>query len=193
MRVAIASLLLASCTFGGSEEDPTNGLSAMTGTLDAGEPSTADDDDGDDGAGDDEEPMSRLDASMWSDATVIPSDATVADGGRRDAGRADAGGNMCTPVTAPAVCDPVKNTGCSLFLRCDLDPAASTPAGRCLFTGLSLGGECTANALSTTCEVGSTCVDGACRKTCYCNADCGAAQKCTGTAPGAEGPVKLCE
>jgi hypothetical protein len=171
-----ACVMVAGCAFGGGSDDPTDGV--VTLALDAGEPSSADE-------GDDDVPVVVRDASTL-DATVR------SDAGSADAGKADAG-NKCGPDKALAMCDPVKNTGCTLVWQCDLNTAGTAQAGRCvLFNPLSLGG-CGADDLSTTCAGGSACISNACQQLCYCDSDCDMGKKCKGTAPGAAGPVKFCQ
>lgn len=186
LRVATMSVLLASCTFGGSDEDPTNGLSPVQVNIDGGEPST----DGDDA--DDDEPMTRLDASSSRPDSSVRGDASAGDSGARDGGAKDGGSTICKAPTAHVVCDPVNNTGCNPFAQCDVDPDGMSASGRCVYWTISLGG-CSANALNETCDPKNTCVNNTCRKLCYCDSDCPSGQKCSEAAPGPAGPVKLCK
>jgi hypothetical protein len=162
--------LLASCTFGGSDEDPTNGIVP----VDGGAPLDA----------------ASLDARVVLDADTPPRDARPADS---ELPAVDAAVEVCQPNPAPAVCDPVKNTECPPLMQCELDPDATMPAGRCVFWQLQILDECSSDGLNTTCEGPTSCVAGTCRKPCYCNADCDMGSCCKGAAPGPAGPVKLCE
>jgi hypothetical protein len=183
LRIAFACLIATGCAFGGEDGDPTDGIVANPPpeTMDGGGSG------GDDGDGDGDKPSPPKDASTRSDASAD-------DAGRRDGGSTlDGGGaNMCMPAKALDVCDPVKNTGC--LIQCDLDPAATTAqAGRCVGYFPPILGPCSPGADPSACTGTNTCVAGACRKMCYCDADCESGTKCTDAVPGAAGPVKLCK
>lgn len=81
---------------------------------------------------------------------------------------------VCAPPTTPfAVCDPVRNTGCSFIVRCDVN-TDTKGEGRCV--GLGALGEnafCTSASWTDTCSATLTCISNKCRKLCFCNADCG--------------------
>ncbi len=178
-RVSLACALVAGCTFGGSDEDPTNGYSADI-SLDGGGSINAAD----------SSVMQGMDGSLVADTGTR--DASAGDAGKGDGGSAGAGGSMCKPAQAVAVCDPVANTGCDFLLQCDIDSDAKTQAGRCVFWTLSLA-SCSANALTETCDPKNTCVKGQCKALCYCDKDCPSGTKCTGTVPGPAGAVMFCQ
>jgi hypothetical protein len=133
------------------------------------------------------------------------SDSGVGGGtGGRGTGGTEAGvpPPACQPATPPAVCDPVKNFGCLVpFSFCDIDPAQAVATGRCVFPWTSTppppppadaGGSCYVDATTDTCTPTSTCVNGSCRKLCYCDADCQGGQCCTEPASSASTTVRLC-
>lgn len=170
LRSLSISLLAASCTFGGSDEDPTMGLrpsdagpSVDAPTLDAAARVDA----------------APIDAKVSAKDSALPTDAAPT--------------LLCTPATAVDVCDPVHNTGCDPFTQCEIDPTASTASGRCVYWNVQLGDQCSSDGLATTCEGPASCVDGSCRTPCYCDEDCGAGSCCRAAAPGPAGPVMLCE
>ena len=103
------------------------------------------------------------------------------DGGAQDGGPGLADDASCT-ATVP-VCDPVHNTGCNPFQQCDVDPSQTiTPAGLCLFHSAPAdAGPCLQTVVSETCDAQATCVAGACRALCNCNADCPPGQCCADT------------
>jgi len=113
-------------------------------------------------------------------------------------GGSDAGMPSCQPATPPAICDPVKNTGCLVpFSFCDIDPAQAVATGRCVFPWTTTplpdaGGSCFVDMMTDTCTPTSTCVEGSCRKICYCDTDCPGGQCCTEPAPGSSTTFKLC-
>jgi hypothetical protein len=164
---------------GDDEEDSTKHLDS---TVAADAAPTHDPDDGDG-------PLASLDGAVSSDA------ATTSDSSRDGSSMAggEGGGSLsCVPRTPLPVCDPVKNMECPVFTQCDIDTEATVQAGRCVIWTLGLIG-CNADAVSTTCDATNACVDGACRKLCYCDSDCAADKKCTGTAPGPAGVAKICQ
>ncbi|MET0285372.1 MAG: hypothetical protein ABW352_12910 [Polyangiales bacterium] len=162
---------VASCTLGGSDEDPTNGIVPE----DASAPLDA----------------ATLDARVELDASTTPRDASPADSAQAPVDAVVE--QVCEPSPAPAVCDPVKNTECPPLMQCEIDPEATMPSGRCVFWMLQILDQCSSDGLNTTCEGPSSCVDGTCRKPCYCDADCDMGACCKGAAPGPAGPIKLCE
>ncbi|MGH7435531.1 MAG: hypothetical protein ACRENE_07635 [Polyangiaceae bacterium] len=148
-----------------------------------------------------------------SDATVIGEDAAgsedggsafdsledagvdavaTGDGGSPDGGAVEGGDDASCTGTVP-VCDPVHDTGCAGFQQCDVDPSQpNAPAGLCLFHSAPSddSGACLQTIVSETCDARATCVAGACRTLCFCNADCPAGQ-CCGDTSGPKG-FRLC-
>jgi hypothetical protein len=122
-------------------------------------------------------------------------DTPMIDGGFAGVGMAP---GTCQPAVLPAVCDPVRNVGCLVpFSSCDVDPTQAVPAGRCVFpfpsTSPDAGaGACQVNVTTETCLPMSTCVNGGCRKLCYCDSDCLSGECCTEPAPGPSAVFKLC-
>jgi hypothetical protein len=124
------------------------------------------------------------------DAAAPGDDASTNDGAASD-GPSDA---LAPPADARgcgapiAVCDPIRNTGCNPFQQCDVDlTQTAAPTGVCVFnSGSSEGGACSSSVFSETCSPRSTCVNGACRALCSCDADCAAGECCsdTGGPPG---------
>jgi hypothetical protein len=131
-------------------------------------------------------------------------------GGGKDSGAGGSGGTAVSeggvpptpgacqaPATAPAICDPVKNFGCLVpFSFCDIDTAQAIASGRCVFpwsTMMPPPNGCFTDATTETCMPMSTCVNGTCKKLCYCDSDCGAGECCTEPAPGASKVFKLCK
>jgi hypothetical protein len=122
------------------------------------------------------------------------------DTGGGGTGGSDAGmpPGSCQPATPPAICDPVKNLGCLVpFSFCDIDPTQAGATGRCVFPWASTpppdgGGSCFVDTMTDTCTPTSTCVNGSCRKICYCDLDCQGGQCCTEPAPGSSMTFKLC-
>lgn len=166
------SLLLLSCKYGGSEEDPAKG-------LEPSEPVVV--------------PDEELEAS--ADEEPKPPAQTSTDSGKPAASSAsDAGkptSNACAPTIA--TCDPVRNTGCPPLMQCDIDTGATTPAGRCVFFMNPDGGQCSSSFVSVGCAAQNTCVAGQCRKLCYCDGDCAQGETCSDTSgPGPAGAFKLC-
>jgi hypothetical protein len=151
----ILPLVLSACVFGGPTADG-NGYQtppeANAGTSSGGEPIGTE---GASGA------QADVDAGGATDAVPERSVDT----------------SLCQ-VTVP-VCDPVHDTGCSP-LQCDVDLLQTvTPTGRCVFRDAFNVATCVTSPFAQSCEPGSTCVDGACRSLCHCDADCPAAQCCT--------------
>jgi hypothetical protein len=106
---------------------------------------------------------------------------------------AGAGGGACGPASVLG-CDPVRGTSCTPgFNQCVVDPSSPMPAGRCVLSVGSLGGPCDENGLYSTCPPSLTCVQGVCRKYCYCDADCDAGSSCSEpTGQGTAEVFKLC-
>lgn len=186
LQSVLACALLIGCRYGGSDEDPLMGF----------EPA-----DGDQGLID--AAMSVGDSPTTPATTPPKTPATTgSDGGKPhttsggvDSGRppANAGTNACEPAKPVASCDPIRNTGCPPLTQCDIETSASTPTGRCVFFMDPLGGPCSASFVSVGCDPQNTCVAGACRKLCYCDADCPQGQSCTdASGPGPAGAFKLC-
>jgi hypothetical protein len=174
--VGLATLF--ACRFGGPSADPEayvtfpdeGGTDASTSTDEMAAPSGPEE-------GGAEPPLSGDDGGS---ASV---DSAADDGG-------DDGGNCSATVP---VCDPVHNTGCNPFQQCDVDPTQkTTPTGLCLFySGSDASGACMSTAVSETCAAKQTCVGGACRAVCFCNADCAPGECCSDTSAAA--PFKLCQ
>jgi hypothetical protein len=105
----------------------------------------------------------------------------------------------CQPATVPAICDPVKNLGCLVpFSSCDIDTTQVIATGRCVFPWSSApppvdAGSCFEDTTTDTCAATSTCVNGTCRKLCYCDSDCEAGECCSEPAPGPSTAFKLCK
>jgi hypothetical protein len=110
--------------------------------------------------------------------------AAAQGGSAADAGmntERDAAVSGCQPL-APAVCNPVMNSGCPdiLSMQCAVDLAAETLAGYCIFKSPDMTGNSCLNTLVTeSCPPRSTCVFGMCRRLCFCDADCPDAACCT--------------
>ena len=214
----IASLALVACAFNGSDEDPRELINTPEfedASLDAATGPSKDDASIDPARVSERIDGGRKDAGpelvdTSSDAATGPSrdDVTIdavsvsdaserIDGGRKDSGPAvvdsGQGADSCEPQMPAVTCDPVHNTGCALLTQCALVPEEATPTGRCVFWTLALEATCSADLLSDTCDETTTCLDGQCRKPCYCDADCAAGQCCRSDAklvPG--GAIKLC-
>lgn len=198
--VVVLAFAVAGCTFGANGTNPfadalmadaalvsngPGGTGGTTGTLDPGTGGTATSSGGSGGLVD-----PTGDAAPGASAggvAVVPSN----DGSVEMAG----GSAGCQPPAPAAVCDPVKNVGCLLPLSfCDIDPTQSTPSGRCVFPTTPAPGDagaCTVAVLSESCAPLSTCVNGACRRLCYCDSDCPVGACCTDPAPGPRA-FKLC-
>jgi hypothetical protein len=119
-------------------------------------------------------------ADALEDAAV---DVAAGDGGGSDGGTVTGADDASCPGTVP-VCDPIHNTGCAGFQQCDVDPSQpNAPAGLCLFHSAPSddSGACLQTVVSETCDAQATCVAGACRTLCFCNADCPASQCCSDT------------
>ena len=128
-------------------------------------------------------------AASERDADVAtPSDAGPLDAGAAlaDAGSADAGedATMQCPNVQIAVCDPVKNLGCSsaLMQQCAIDYLGNL-TGYCIFQAPPrsvLGGDCLNTGVTESCPPTSTCYAARCQRIGLCDADCDAGQCCTG-------------
>jgi hypothetical protein len=167
-RHAVAALVgLVACRFGGPSGNPA---AYVTLPDDGGVDATAT---GDDGGS----PAPPDDAT----ATPLGDDATGDDGPSGDATSAEASdGRSCSGTVA--VCDPIHNTGCNGLQQCDVDPSHTTsPTGVCLLADPADAGACMAPLFTATCAARSTCVSGACRQLCLCDADCPTGQCCSDT------------
>jgi hypothetical protein len=169
-------VVLVSCRFGGPSANPDDYVA-----FDTGADAALDHEQGSQG---DDAAVAPIDV----DASVAASDdASHGDappqGDASDASTPDAvvDGRVCAATVA--VCDPVKNTGCNPLQQCDVDTTqTSTPTGLCVFGSSSEGGlACTMSFVSESCPPQHTCVSGACRALCVCNADCPAGQCCFDT------------
>lgn len=131
-------------------------------------------------------PADRPDASASVMGPVAGDpDAAMAGGGIADAGLStleDASSSQCVPPTVTG-CNPVTNTGCpdALQMQCAVD-LATTLAGYCIFSGPPSPGTfpCLNTLVTESCAPMSACVDGECRKLCFCDSDCEAGQCCNG-------------
>jgi hypothetical protein len=201
-------LALAGCVFGKSEEDPFS----YTLDVEAGAPSSG----GSAATGG----SSDVPAATGGAPAATGGAGGVTTTGGAPQGGGDAGGSIASGGTAPsgqggtplptdecnpppaAVCDPVKNIGCLLPVSyCDVDTTVGTKTGRCVFpatggapstTPPAPTGPCTIAPLQSSCAPLFTCFEGACRKLCNCDADCGSTESCTADGPGPRGAFKLC-
>jgi hypothetical protein len=188
-------------TGGTDETGGTVGTGATVGTGDTG------------GTGD----SGGTDTGGTGDTGGADTGATGGDSGNDGSAGGDTGGGgtsgseggmpptpgACQPATAPAICDPVKNLGCLVpFSFCDIDSTQVVATGRCVFPWTSTpppaplpdgGGSCFVDATTDTCVATSTCVQGSCRKLCYCDSDCQPGDCCTEPAPGSSTTFKLCK
>ena len=126
--------------------------------------------------------------TLDSSSDAMPPAQPSADGGAgdRDAAVSQDGGRQggarCPPVTI-AVCNPVKNQGCSgaIGMQCAIDYAA-TLAGYCIFDAPPAPGmpaECLNTGVTESCPATFTCFADRCEKICLCDADCDAGRCCT--------------
>jgi hypothetical protein len=107
-------------------------------------------------------------------------DATVEDSGR-DAGERD-GGEGCASVVI-AICDPIKNEGCSgaLGTQCAIDYVAMLK-GYCIFASPPAPGmltECFNSGITESCPATFTCFADRCEKICLCDSDCEPGRCCS--------------
>jgi hypothetical protein len=156
---------LGSCKIFGPSGDPYEYVAS-----DAGDDATVEDAHGQG----DEVPVASDDSGGGSPGADAADDAD-------DAGTADEGADVaCTAAASDAGCDPVRNAGCTAPLQCDVSLSLTgTPTGACvLSTGTDAGGACS-TLFGEPCPPGNTCVNSACRKLCYCDSDCPAAQCCS--------------
>jgi len=172
-------------TNGASGTDGATGASGAGGTNGAGDTGGMNGASGTDGA------TGATGGSTGTDS------GAGGDTGSEGTGGSDGGTPSCQPSPSPAICDPVKNLGCLVpFSFCDIDPAQAVATGRCVFPWSSTpppaDGGCLADMTSSTCMPTSTCVNGSCRKICYCDMDCPSGQCCTEPAPGSSVTFKLC-
>jgi len=88
----------------------------------------------------------------------------------------------CRAETMIEGCNPITNSGCAaeLGMQCDVDLFAPTLGGVCVFSAPAPTPDaCLAIPPTQTCPAKQTCVEGACRTVCLCDADCGAGSCCT--------------
>lgn len=180
--VLVLSGALAACRFGGPDPVATQpsldaqwlpdmGYDAGDLTPDLGVPDDSGDPNADTGAPETTVTETDVDAGETLEAaTDAGTDASIVDTG------------VCTPPT-PITCDPVKNTGCNAFTRCDVSDSYDT--GQCVDLGaLGVGAACTTSAPlfgfpgTDTCNHGLTCQSGKCIALCYCDSDCSSGQCC---------------
>jgi hypothetical protein len=88
----------------------------------------------------------------------------------------------CGQSAQIAVCDPIRNSGCSrtLGMQCDVDLGASTLRGQCVFsTQPAAASSCINIPPTESCPAGQTCVDGdKCHSVCLCDTDCESGKCC---------------
>jgi hypothetical protein len=179
-----AGLVAGACRFGGPTADP---LQYVAGDADTAA-------EGGDGA-EDATVLPTADAETQDaidDLAIVPADA---DDGSADAvgdDAADGEGGVCVPGPAPAVCDPIHNTGCvNTSQQCDIDTTqTSMRAGVCVFGASADGAACSSSIFTESCPPRFACVASACRHPCSCDTDCDPGQCCSDTT----GPTgwKLC-
>jgi hypothetical protein len=158
--LCLAPALLLACRFGGPGPAPAvdlpDGASSPTG-------------------------MSAADTAVAADPPAAP-DAEPAEAALPAADATPAPDGGCGAPTAPAVCDPVCNTGCPNLSRCDVGEGHLT--GACV--GIWITGEgqgCARGKTTDSCAVRLTCVEGTCRRLCYRDSDCGAGRCCNSPLP----------
>lgn len=172
--------LVAGCRLGGPSADPNEFIGPETESsmpdgqaVDSAVPPANDAPAHEAGSVSDASGDTNHDAGANADAQDAAADAT-------------SDGDGCSPPVNPLSCDPVGGAGCPVLQQCDIDttvlPAAT---GHCVFTTMDDAGTCNFTILSESCPSQSTCVAGACKRICYCNADCSAGECCGGTPPGA--------
>lgn len=116
-----------------------------------------------------------------SDASITPDDDVSLpgeDAPQNEPGDTSTGGGCWARI---ANCDPVHNTGCNPLQQCDIDTSQmSTPTGICVFNnGTEAGGACSMSFVNESCAPGQTCVSGACKAICFCDANCPMGQCCS--------------
>ena len=194
-------LSVAGCRFGGTAADPyaETPFPADTGGTSGGQGgTTVIIDPGDPGAGG--APSGTGSGGLTATVTDASAGQNSAGGVAPDASPSGGGGTGgtstgCQPPAPVAVCDPIRNIGCLLPVSfCDIDPTQSAPTGRCVFppNPPPAGTTCEVTIPSESCPPLSSCVNGACRKLCYCDADCPVAECCTEPAPGPPRAFKVC-
>lgn len=161
-------LAATACRIGGPSADPKAYVEFPSDAADAAEEVSS----GSDAA-------SVVDSSPDSTLSIdAPSDSSTGDA--RGDGESD--GSCARPDAGN--CDPVTNTGCT-FSQCDIDTTQTTPTGTCVIASpfpYDAGYQCTQVSGSVSCQPGYTCYGGTCQKVCFCNADCGSGQCCSGSA-----------
>jgi len=95
-----------------------------------------------------------------------------------DAGEPDG----CAAPAAPAVCDPVCNTGCPAVSRCDVGEGTLTGACVGIWIGRE-GSACFKGSTTDACAARLTCVAGICRRLCYRDGDCTPGNCCLSPLP----------
>jgi hypothetical protein len=112
------------------------------------------------------------DAGVGDPSVTMTEDATV-------------GSDVGAACTAPKVdgCNPVKNEGCvtELGMQCGIDFLAFTLAGSCTFSAPSDppdAGGCLNTIVTESCLPKHSCIEGQCRKLCFCDSDCGQGEVC---------------
>jgi hypothetical protein len=178
--LAVWALGMPGCTFGPSDENPLVGLAAPEQSATARESDSAD------AAAETAAPRDTAAPVVAREPSAAAADASVAP-------LAPDGGDLpwllppaatCAPAKPPAVCDPVRNTGCPPIplMQCDVDPAAAELTGRCaIFTPTPIV-SCAATTTdqSAACLAKTACVDDRCVPLCHCDDDCPAGTTCSG-------------
>jgi hypothetical protein len=168
--VSAAALLLlsAACRFGGPSGTATDLVEPVddSGLADSGVES-------------DFEPSTAPPTSPPASSLPVPS-----------AGDAGTTTSTCAPPSAVPGCDPVQGTNCAQGVsQCVVDPGATEPAGRCVFSSAPAASRCDENGLYSTCPPAFTCKAGECRKYCYCDSDCDHGDTCS--EPSGQGSATL--
>lgn len=193
-EVGLACLLLWSCAFGGSKEDPRVPVGEEPGSA-AG---PSDDSVGSEEVSSSDPPETNGDSGKTGSGSRPTMEVGRPSSGANSEDGKEAGSSepadSCRPSQVVALCDPVRNTGCPPLTQCDIDTAATTATGRCVFFQAAFDpNSCMATFVNTTCAAQSTCVGNRCRKLCYCDGDRPAGECCADTSgPGPAGAFKLC-
>lgn len=176
------ALATPGCTFGPSDENPLLGATKPESSAPADSPRVPETEPVD-GEPDTAAPHTTA-APVPAQAPVSPPDASITLSG------SDAGdlswllppAASCLPAKDPAVCDPVRNTGCPPIplMQCDVDPAAEL-TGRCaIFTPTPIVScAATTTEQSVACLARTACVDDRCVPLCHCDDDCPTGTTCS--------------
>jgi hypothetical protein len=198
----VFALAAAGCRFGGKGENPFADTWVADSGIASGGASGIDPNSGGGGSDPGAGGASSVESSGGFTTAIGDASSGVSAGGAAvlayDASTG-IGPGACQPPLQVAFCDPVKNTGCIIpFSFCDIDPTQAVPGGRCVFppstsTGGATGTTCEVTSTTETCWPMSSCVNGTCRKLCYCDSDCSAGECCRDPAPGPSGVFKMCK